>query len=117
VNAMKDDKYWNALPDSKEFFYVVALSRARIRSDEGNVATVTHVGKVILDRSISKFCSRGKVLLVSKQGSNYKAMCVITWPAFLNIMHSRPTLFCNVVARMPISQLVDVKKARELMNG
>lgn len=115
VNAIREDKYWNALPNYKDALYVVALTRARIRVNKANVARVTHFGKILVDQSIAKFCSRGKILLVVKDNSHYRARYVITWPAFLNIMRGNSELFYNALVGSNTRELIGVKQAKELM--
>ena len=115
VNAIKEDKYWNALPNYKDALYVVALTRARIKVNKANVVKVTHFGKILVDQSIAKFCSRGKILLVVRDNSHYRARFVITWPAFLNIMRGDSESFYNALIRSNTKELVGVKQAKEMM--
>ena len=115
VNAIKEDKYWNALPNYKDALYVVALTRARIKVNKANVVKVTHFGKILVDQSIAKFCSRGKILLVVRDNSHYRARFVITWPAFLNIMRGDSESFYNALIRNNTKELVGVKQAKEMM--
>lgn len=115
VNAIKEDKYWNALPNYKDALYVVALTRARIRVNKANVVKVTHFGKILVDQDIAKFCSRGKILLVVRDNSHYRARYVITWPAFLNIMRGNSELFYNALIGSNTKELVGVKQAKEMM--
>jgi hypothetical protein len=115
VNAIKEDKYWNALPNYKDALYVVALTRARIKVNKANVVKVTHFGKILVDQSIAKFCSRGKILLVVRDNSHYRARYVITWPAFLNIMRGNSESFYNVLISSNTKELVGVKQAKEMM--
>jgi len=115
VNAIKEDKYWNALPNYKDALYVVALTRARIKVNKANVVRVTHFGKILADQGIAKFCSRGKILLVVKDNSHYRAKYVITWPAFLNIMRGNSELFYNALIRSNTKELIGVKQTKEMM--
>ncbi len=115
VNAIKEDKYWNALPNYKDALYVVALTRARIKVNKANVVKVTHFGKILVDQSIAKFCSRGKILLVVRDNSHYKGMHVITYPAFLNIMRGNSESFYNSLIRSNINELIGVKQAKDMM--
>ena len=117
VNAVRDGKYWNALPNSKDALYVVALTRARIKAKGGKVVRVTHFGKVLVDESIARFCSRGKVLLLVRENAHYVARYVITWPAFLNVMRGDPERFYNELIRSRTGELIGVQKAREMMLG
>jgi len=115
VNAIKEDKYWNALPNYKDALYVVALTRARIRVNKANVVKVTHFGKILVDQGIAKFCSRGKILLVVRDNSHYRARYVITWPAFLNIMRGNSESFYNALIGSNTKELIGVKQAKEMM--
>lgn len=115
VNAIKEDKYWNALPNYKDALYVVALTRARIRVNKANVVKVTHFGKILVDQGIAKFCSRGKILLAVRSNSHYRARYVITWPAFLNIMRGNSELFYNALISSNTKELIGVKQAKEMM--
>jgi len=115
VNAIKEDKYWNALPNYKDALYVIALTRARIRVNKANVVKVTHFGKILVDQSIAKFCSRGKVLLVVKDNSHYRAKYVITWPAFLNVMRGNSESFYNALTQSDAKELIGVKQAKAMM--
>ncbi|HLE34298.1 MAG TPA: hypothetical protein VI698_00245 [Nitrososphaerales archaeon] len=115
VNAIKEGKYWNALPNYKDALYVIALTRARIKVNKANVVKVTHFGKILVDQSIAKFCSRSKVLLVMKDNSHYRARYVITWPAFLNIMRSDSESFYNALISSDTKELIGVKQAKTMM--
>ena len=115
VNAIKEDKYWNALPNYKDALYVIALTRARIKVNKANVVKVTHFGKILVDQSIAKFCSRSKILLVMKDNSHYRARYVITWPAFLNIMRSDSESFYNALIGSDTKELIGVKQAKDMM--
>ena len=115
VNAIREDKYWNALPNYKDALYVVALTRARIRVNKANVVKVTHFGKILVDQGIAKFCSRGKILLVVRDNSHYRARYVITWPAFLNIMRGNSESFYNALISSNTKELIGVKQAKEMM--
>jgi hypothetical protein len=117
VSSIRNEKYWNALPSSRDAVYVLALSRARVRVKGGKVATVTHFGKVLVEEGVAKFCSRGKVLLLIRDDSHYTARYVITWPAFLNVMRGDAGRFYDALVRSGITELVGVKKAREMMTG
>lgn len=116
VYAIKENKYWNVLPNEKDAIYVVALTRARIKANSDNIVRVTHLDKILVDRSIAKLCSRGKVLLAFKENSHYKAHYVITWPAFLNIMRTDPEAFYRSLIREGAKELIGVKRAQELLN-
>jgi hypothetical protein len=115
VNAIREDKYWNALPNYKDALYVIALTRARIKVNKANVVKVTHFGKILVDQSIAKFCSRSKILLVMKDNSHYRARYVITWPAFLNIMRSDSESFYNALISSDTKELIGVKQAKTMM--
>jgi len=84
IEAVKGDKYWNILPLDRSFVYVVALSRARVRGEEGFYARATALERVLLPAEIAKFCRKHRVLLVDV--SNRRAVCVLTWRAFTKIM-------------------------------
>ena len=115
VNAIREDKYWNALPNYKDALYVIALTRARMKVNKANVVKVTHFGKILVDQRIAKFCSRSKVLLVMKDNSHYRARYVITWPAFLNIMRSDSESFYNALISSDTKELIGVKQAKTMM--
>ncbi len=115
VNAIKEDKYWNAIPNYKDALYVIALTRARIRVNKANVVKVTHFGKILVDQDIAKFCSRSKVLLVVKDNSHYRAKHVITWPAFLNVMRGNSESFYNALIQSDAKELIGVKQAKAMM--
>jgi hypothetical protein len=115
VNAVKEDKYWNALPNYKDSLYVVALTRARIKANKANVVKVTHFGKILVDQDIAKFCSRGKILLLVRNDSRYRAKYVITWPAFLNIMRGNSESFYSALINSNTRELIGVKQAKEMM--
>ena len=115
VNAIKENKYWNVLPNEKNSVYVVALTRARIKVNQDNVVRVTHFGKILVDREIAKFCSRGKVLLAVRENSHFKGKYIITWPAFLNIMRTNPALFYHSLIKNDIKELIGVRQAKEIM--
>ncbi|MFQ5940255.1 MAG: hypothetical protein ACE5KA_00950 [Nitrososphaerales archaeon] len=117
INAIKENKYWNVLPNEKNAVYVVALTRARIKFNKDNIVRVTHFGKILVDREIAKFCSRGKVLLAVRENSHYRGSYIVTWPAFLNIMRTRPDLFYKALTKKDIKGLIGVKQALEIING
>ena len=115
VNAIREDKYWNALPNYKDALYVVALTRARIKVNKANVVKVTYFGKMLVDQEIAKFCSRGKILLVVRDNSHYRGKYVITWPAFLNVMRGNSESFYNSLIHSDMKELIGVKQAKEMM--
>ncbi len=117
VNAIKEDKYWNALPNYKDALYVIALTRARIKVNKANVVKVTHFGKILVDPEIAKFCSRSKVLLVLKDNSHYRGRYVVTWAAFLNIMRGNSEAFYNALIRSDTKELIGVKQAKIMMSS
>jgi hypothetical protein len=116
VNAIKENKYWNVLPNDKNAVYVVVLTRARIKANKDNVVRVTYFGKILVDREIAKFCSRGKVLLAVRENSHFKGQYVITWPAFLNIMRTNAELFYQELIKKDVKMLIGVKQAKEIMH-
>ena len=115
VNAIREDKYWNALPNYKDALYVVALTRARIKANKANVVKVTHFSKILVDQDIAKFCSRGKILLLVRNDSHYRAKYIITWPAFLNIMRGNSESFYNTLINTNTRELIGVKQAKDMM--
>ncbi|MFQ5970106.1 MAG: hypothetical protein ACE5J2_06400 [Nitrososphaerales archaeon] len=115
VNAIKDNKYWNASPKYKGAVYVVALTRARIKANNANVVKATHFGKMLVDEKVAKFCSRGKVLLAVRDNTHYRARHVITWPAFLNVMRGNAELFYNMLINGDSNELIGVKQAKQMM--
>ncbi|MEM3083854.1 MAG: hypothetical protein QXP61_02065 [Nitrososphaerales archaeon] len=115
VNAIKDNKYWNVLPNEKDAVYVVALTRARIKVNNDNVVRVTHFGKILIDREIAKLCSRGKVLLAFRENSHFRGKYIITWPAFMNIMRTDAAGFYHSLIRKDVRELIGVKLAKEIM--
>lgn len=117
VNAIKENKYWNVLPKEKDTVYVVALTRARIKVNNDNIVRVTHFGKILVDREIAKFCSRGKILLAMRENSHFRGKYVITWPAFLNIMRTDPELFYHSLIIKDVKELIGVKQANEIMSS
>ena len=82
--AIRDDKYWKATSSNKDFVYVVALTRARVKSREGFSARATFVGRAFLADEAAKFCRKYRVLLVERRTG--RAFCVLTWRAFLRVM-------------------------------
>jgi hypothetical protein len=84
INAVRDDKYWKVSPENKDFIFVVALSRARIRSRRGMYAKATHVKRVEVIKEAAGFCRRWRVLLVDKR--RMLAVSVLTWRAFNKIV-------------------------------
>ena len=90
IEAIKGDKYWRVFPNHRDAIYVVALSRAKIPLLNGYQAKATYLKKVIVSPQSAIFSRKGRILLTFKKGSNYKAKCVITWPAFLKLMNEDP---------------------------
>lgn len=86
ITAVKGNKYWKATSSNKDFIYVIALTRARVRTNEGFRARVTFLREAIMPRDVAKFCRRYRVLLVNRRTSI--ASCVITWKAFLRIIRN-----------------------------
>jgi hypothetical protein len=115
VNAVKEDKYWNALPNYKDALYVVALTRARIKVNGANIVRVTFLDKIAVDGDIAKFCSRGKVILVMRENSHYRGRYVITWPAFLNVMRGNPEAFYHTLLSSNVRELMGVKQTKAMM--
>ena len=115
VNAIKENKYWNVLSNNKDAVYVIALNRAQIKVNAQNVVRVTYFGKILVDRDIAKYCSRGKVVLALRENSNFNGRYVITWPAFLNIMRNDPELFYRALNK-DIKVLIGVNQVHKIMN-
>lgn len=84
LSAIKGNKYWNLDAKDRDFIYVVALTRARIRIDESYCARATHIGSVTMSKEVGKFCRRYRILLVNRRMG--KAVCVMTWKAFNKYM-------------------------------
>ncbi len=84
INAVKHDKYWKVSPKDKDFIFVVALSRARVKSRRGMYAKATHVKRVEVIKEAAKFCRRWRILLVDKR--RMLAVSVLTWRAFNKIV-------------------------------
>jgi hypothetical protein len=84
MNAVKHDKYWKVSPEDKDFIFVVALSRARVKSRRGMYAKATHVKRVEVIKEAAGFCRRWRVLLVDKR--RMLAVSVLTWRAFNKIV-------------------------------
>lgn len=84
INAVKHDKYWKINPEDKDFIFVVALSRARVRSRRGMYAKATHVKKIEVIKEAARFCRKWRILLVDKR--RMLAVSVLTWRAFNKIV-------------------------------
>jgi len=82
--AIKGKKYWKISEDSTRFVYVIALSRARIRSPLGFLVETSAFGRVQVVPEAAKFSRKYRVLLLEL--TTKVAFSTITWTAFTTIM-------------------------------
>ncbi|MEM4310800.1 MAG: hypothetical protein QXX95_00215 [Nitrososphaerales archaeon] len=84
VEAIKGDKYWKAM--SKDYLFLLALSRARLPYGKYYLAKTTHFKRVLVEEEIAKYCRRGRVLMVRKDRGNLIAEKILSWEAFVKFM-------------------------------
>lgn len=87
VEAIKNDKFWYALPSNKQFVFVVALSRARIRKGTFYLAKATYLKQIYVPKEIKEFVRRFMVALVERETKESKV--VMSWKTFLSLMRSK----------------------------
>ncbi|GBC75125.1 hypothetical protein HRbin06_00439 [archaeon HR06] len=84
VEAIKGDKYWKA--KTKDYLFLVALSRARIPYKGYYIAKATHFKRVLLRDTVAKYCRRGRILMAKKNKELIIAEKVLSWEAFVKLM-------------------------------
>jgi len=84
INAVKHDKYWKVSPRNDDFIFVVALSRARVKSRRGLYARATYVKRIEVIREAARYCRKWRILLVDRR--RMLAVSVLTWRAFNKIV-------------------------------
>ncbi|MDW8044224.1 MAG: hypothetical protein RMJ31_00395 [Nitrososphaerota archaeon] len=114
VNAIDGDKYWYVYPKFKDAIYVVALSRAKIPLAKGFQARATYVGKISVDARASRFCRRGRVLIAIREGSKFRAVSVVTWPAFIKLMRERAERVYDLLIRGGLPPFIGLKQISRL---
>lgn len=82
--AIRGKKYWKISEDSTKFVYVIALSRARIRSPLGFLVETSAFRRVQVVPEAAKFSRKYRVLLLDL--TTRVAFSAITWTAFTMIM-------------------------------
>lgn len=87
LNAVKHDKYWKVNLENKDLIFVVALSRAKIKSRRGMYVKATYVKRVEVVKDAAKFCRKWRVLLIDRK--RMLAVSVLTWKAFNKIFSKR----------------------------
>lgn len=97
VSAIINDKYWKVHPKVNDVFYVVALTRAKYPCDDGFKARATAINNVIVSHKASKFCRRGRILIVKRVNGKFISKTVIDWPAFIKIMRLNEDLIYNLL--------------------
>lgn len=123
INAVKYDKYWKVSPQDKDFIFVVALSRARVKSRRGLYAKATYVKRVEVVREAAKFCRKWRVLLVDRK--RMLAVSVLTWKTFNKIisrgmapiisfilLHSNPPPYINENILSKILEYYELEEPR-----
>ncbi|MEM2210222.1 MAG: hypothetical protein QXW83_04640 [Nitrososphaerales archaeon] len=110
IEAINGNKYWYVYPRCKDAIYVVALSRAKIPLAKGFQAKATYVRKIKVDEKASRFCKRGRVLIAIKEGSKFKAVSVVTWPAFLKLMHKNPERIYQLLTNDNLPPFIGLKQ-------
>lgn len=83
INAVKHDKYWKVSPEDEDFIFVVALSRARVKSRRGMYTKATYFKRIEVTKDAAKFCRKWRILLVDRR--RMLAISVLTWRAFNKI--------------------------------
>jgi len=87
AEAIKNDKFWYALPGNKQFIFVVALSRARIKNGNFYLAKATYLKQIYIPKEIKEFVRRFMVILVERETRRGKV--VMSWKTFLSLMRSK----------------------------
>lgn len=91
VAAIMGDKYWRVAPGVGDAIYVVALSRAKVRTPYGFKARCTHLGFIDMHRESSRHCRMGRILLAERAREDFFTVrSVVPWPVFLVLLpHSQ----------------------------
>ncbi|MGB9895721.1 MAG: hypothetical protein ACPLN2_07480 [Thermoproteota archaeon] len=87
AEAIKNDKFWYALPGNKQFIFVVALSRARIKREKFYLAKATYLKQIYVPKEIKEFIRRFMIILVERE--TRKGKVVMSWKTFLSLMKSK----------------------------
>ena len=86
VSAIASNKYWKLHSTKIDALYVVALSQAKIPFKDGFKAESTASKTVILSPKASRFCRRGRILIVKDRGENFISNTVLEWPIFIKLI-------------------------------
>ncbi|MEM3368675.1 MAG: hypothetical protein QXP88_01080 [Thermoproteota archaeon] len=113
AEAIKNDKFWYVLPDNKQFIFVVALSRARIKEANFYIAKATYLKQIYIPREIKEFVRRFMIILVEKDTKIGKL--VLSWKTFLYLMSSKKHLLPLIlnlgtprkISRKDLSKLIE----------
>lgn len=113
IAAIRNDKYWKATSSKRDFVYVVALSRARVRLSEGFSAKATFIGRALLNKEAAEYCRKHRVLLVNRRTQS--AACVLTWRAFRRIMKGYSEEFYRMLINGELPPYVNIKVLKKIL--
>ncbi len=114
VSAVLSDKYWSVQPGAKDAVYVVALTRAEFPLGQDFQSRVTHLGFVKVAKAAARYCRRGRVLATLVDGSDFKAVSVINWPAFLSLMRLDPSLIYHALKQGGLPPFIGKKELAQI---
>ncbi len=79
ASSIEAGKYWKAGPG---LVFAVALTRARVRTNDQWVAEATGLGRILVPEQLKPFCRNGRLALVSVS-ERPAAILFLGWPAFV----------------------------------
>lgn len=111
VEAIKNNKFWYALPSNKNFIFVVALSGARIKKGNFYLAKATYLKQIYIPKEIKEFVRRFMIVLVERETK--KGKVVMSWKTFLYLMSSKKYVLSYILS-LSIPRRLSYKDIKEL---
>jgi len=101
VSAILSGKYWKVHSTKNDAYYVVALTRAKVPFKDGFMARSTSPWPVTISPSAARFCRRGRIMVIRREGNTFIARTVIEWPVFLRLMKMDESLVYRYLVENP----------------
>lgn len=114
AEAIKSNKFWYALPSNKQFIFVVALSRARIKKGSFYLAKATYLKQIYIPQEIKEYVRKFMIVLVERETK--KGKVVMSWKTFLSLMRSKRYALPHILS-LSIPKKLSRKDINELIKS
>ncbi len=101
ISSIKSKKHWKVHGKRGDAIYAVALSRSNRPFISGFMAKTTAPKKVVVDKEVTKYVKKGRILVLVDRGEHFACRTVVDWPAFRKLMHQDQEELYKLFVELP----------------